>query len=53
MPTAEIIDDIAIDAPKAFQLFATMLKGAELDETRRSSIASKSTDADKLLALLL
>ena len=53
MPTAEIIDDIAIDAPKAFQLFATMLKGAELDETRRSSIASKSMDADKLLALLL
>jgi len=52
MPTAEIIDDIAIDAPKAFQLFAIMLKGAELDETRRSSIASKSMDSDRLLTLL-
>ncbi|CAL1711469.1 unnamed protein product [Somion occarium] len=53
-PTAEILDDIAIDAPKAFQLFATMLKGAGLDkdEERCTRIASKSTDSDKLLELL-
>ncbi|KAJ3511777.1 hypothetical protein NLJ89_g3905 [Agrocybe chaxingu] len=51
-PIAELIDDIAIDAPKAFQLFATMLKGASLDEARRSNIATKSMDSDRLLALL-
>ncbi|KXN87473.1 Eukaryotic translation initiation factor 4 gamma [Leucoagaricus sp. SymC.cos] len=51
VPCAEIIDDVAIDAPKAFQLFAIMVKGAELDEERRSRLASKSMD-DKLLALL-
>ena len=52
LPVAEIIDDIAIDAPKAFQLFAMMIKGAGLDETRRSNLASKSVDSDKLLALI-
>jgi len=51
-PIAEIIDDIAIDAPKAFQLFAMMIKGAGLDEARRTNLASKSIDSDKLLALL-
>ncbi|KAF5355138.1 hypothetical protein D9756_005480 [Leucocoprinus leucothites] len=51
-PCAESIDDIAIDAPKAFQLFAVMIKGAELDEERRSRLASKSMDSDKLLGLL-
>ena len=51
-PIAEIIDDIAIDAPKAFQLFAMMIKGADFDEERRSRVASKSIDSDKLLALL-
>ncbi|KAF8967966.1 hypothetical protein BDZ97DRAFT_484089 [Flammula alnicola] len=51
-PIAELIDDIAIDAPKAFQLFALMIKGASLDEERRSNLASKSMDSDKLLALL-
>ena len=52
MPVAEIIDDIAIDAPKAFQLFAIMVKGAKLDEERRKNLASKSMDSDKLLGLL-
>jgi len=51
-PIAEIIDDIAIDAPKAFQLFAMMIKGAEFNEERRLRVASKSIDSDKLLALL-
>lgn len=52
-PIAESIDDIAIDAPKAVQLFALMLKGAKLDEGRISTIASKSMDnSEKLLSLL-
>ena len=51
-PTAEIIEDIAIDAPKAWSLFATMVNGAELDEEHRTRLASKSTDSDKLLGLL-
>ena len=52
-PIAEIIEDIAIDAPKAWALFATMVNGAELDEEHRTRLASKSTDSDKLLASLL
>ena len=51
-PVAEIIDDIAIDAPKAFQLFAMMIKGASLGQERLASLASKSSDSDKFLALL-
>ena len=50
-PVAEIIDDIAIDAPKAFQLFAMMIKGASLGQERLANLASKSSDSDKLLAL--
>ena len=52
LPCAEIIGDIAIDAPKAFQLFAMMIKGAEFDEERRSRLVASSTDSDKLLGLL-
>ena len=54
LPVAEILDDIAIDAPKAFQIMATMMKGAGLDkdEERRTRIAQKSMDSDKLLGLL-
>jgi translation initiation factor 4G len=51
-PVAEIIDDIAIDAPKAFQLLAMMVKGAGLDQERLANLASKSLDSDKFLALL-
>ena len=51
-PIAEVIDDIAIDAPKAFQLFAMMINGAGLDEARRTNLAAKSIDSNKLLALL-
>ncbi|KAI8970822.1 hypothetical protein BD414DRAFT_501765 [Trametes punicea] len=53
-PTAEIIDDIAIDAPKALNLFATMMKGAHLheEEERRARLTSKSLDSDKLVSLL-
>ena len=51
-PTAEIIEDIAIDAPKAWTLFVMMVKGADLDEEHRTRLSSKSTDSDKLLSLL-
>ena len=51
-PVAEIIDDIAIDAPKAFQLLAMMVKGAGLNQERLTNLASKSLDSDKFLALL-
>ncbi|TFY60150.1 hypothetical protein EVG20_g7524 [Dentipellis fragilis] len=53
MPLAEIIDDVAIDAPKALELFAVMVKGAGLheDEERRTRIAEKSTDSAKLQGL--
>ena len=51
-PVAEIIDDIAIDAPKAFQLLAMMIKAADLDQERLLNLASKSSDSDKFLALL-
>ena len=54
LPIAELLDDIAIDAPRAFQIMATMMKGAGLDkdEERRTKIAQKSMDSDKLLELL-
>jgi len=53
-PVAELLDDIAIDAPKAFQIMATMMKGAGLDkdEEQRTRVAEKSMDSDKLLELL-
>jgi translation initiation factor 4G len=49
---AEIIDDLAIDAPTAPKLFALIVKGANLNEERRTRIASKSMEPDKLIALL-
>ena len=53
VPIAEMLDDIAIDAPKAFDLMAIMVNGACLDEERRTRIASKSVDnSEKLLVLL-
>ncbi|KAH9942185.1 uncharacterized protein BXZ73DRAFT_87857 [Epithele typhae] len=54
-PIAEIIDDIAIDAPMALKLFAIMLKGAHLheDEERRTRLVGKSMDSEKLVSLLL
>ncbi len=52
VPTAEVLEDLAIDAPKAFDLMAIMLKGADLDEERRTRIVCKLEDGEKLLALL-
>jgi len=54
LPVAGLLDDIAIDAPMAFQIMATMMKGAGLDKDkwRRGRIAQKSVDGNKLLGLL-
>jgi len=54
LPVAGLLDDIAIDAPMAFQTMATMMKGAGLDKDkwRRGRIAQKSVDGNKLLGLL-
>ncbi|KAI0050434.1 hypothetical protein FA95DRAFT_1603620 [Auriscalpium vulgare] len=51
---AEIIDDVAVDVPKAWTFFVTLLKGAGLDadDARRGRIAEKTMNADKLLGLL-
>ncbi|KAH8110343.1 armadillo-type protein [Phellopilus nigrolimitatus] len=51
IPAAELLDDIAIDAAKAFDLMVIMMKGAKLNEERRMPIASKSMDDDKPLSL--
>ena len=55
MPVAELLDDIAIDAPKAFEYMAVMLKGAGFDgsEERLRRIAEKAMNSDKLLRLVV
>ncbi|KAK0486264.1 armadillo-type protein [Armillaria novae-zelandiae] len=47
----EFLEDIAIDAPMAFELMATMMKGPAFDDKQRTRLASK-TDGTKLLRLL-
>ena len=51
MPMAELLDDIAIDAPNAFKYMAILLKGAgfDKDKERLIQLAGKSMDSDKLL----
>ncbi|KAF9031266.1 ARM repeat-containing protein [Hymenopellis radicata] len=50
---AEFLDDITIDAPKAPNLLAIMIKGADLSEEQRTRIASKSEESGaKLLGLI-
>ncbi|KAL0955886.1 hypothetical protein HGRIS_002084 [Hohenbuehelia grisea] len=51
-PVAEVVEDIAIDAPKAWNLLAIMIKGASLDKDAQGRLASKTADSDKLIALL-
>lgn len=51
-PIAEILYDIAIDAPKAPTYFADWVKTANLDAEACSRLAALSTDNDALLALL-
>ena len=52
--TAEFLDDIAVDAPKAPTYFVKMMQGAGLDkdEERRTRLLSKSMDSEKLLGML-
>ncbi|KAG1846582.1 armadillo-type protein [Suillus subalutaceus] len=54
LPMAEFLDDIAIDAPKAFDYMAIMLKGAgfENEPERLQRIASKLEDSNKLVSLV-
>lgn len=47
----EFLEDIAIDAPMAFNLMAIMMKGPAFDDEQRTRLASK-TDSAKLLGLL-
>jgi len=51
---AGFLDDTVIDAPKAFQIMATLMKGAGLDGDveRRTRIAQESTNGEKLLELI-
>ncbi|KAJ7350760.1 hypothetical protein DFH08DRAFT_695670, partial [Mycena albidolilacea] len=51
-PLVEILEDIAIDAPKAPINMALMLKAASFDSERTARIAAKSMEPDSLLALL-
>ncbi|KAG6920218.1 hypothetical protein DXG01_004987 [Tephrocybe rancida] len=52
MPIAELIDDITIDAPKAFTSLATVVKSAGLDEESKGRLAAKSLDDTKFLELI-
>jgi translation initiation factor 4G len=51
---AEILDDLAIDIPKAWSYFAVLLKcsGLDQDEERRMRLGEKTTNPDKLNELL-
>ncbi|EPT00370.1 hypothetical protein FOMPIDRAFT_1049691 [Fomitopsis schrenkii] len=51
-PTVEILDDIAIDTPKAFSLMAIMISGARLDRERCVRLASRIENSDMLLSLV-
>ncbi|KAI9463260.1 ARM repeat-containing protein [Lactarius psammicola] len=47
---AELLDDLAVDIPKAWSYFAILLKGSGLDqdEERYARIAEKTLDPDRL-----
>ncbi|KAF7315030.1 MI domain-containing protein [Mycena indigotica] len=49
-PLAEILEDIAIDAPKAPNYFALIMKLVTFDDERQKRVAEKTGDVDKLLA---
>ncbi|KAL4079170.1 hypothetical protein J3A83DRAFT_4207610 [Scleroderma citrinum] len=56
IPMVELLEDIAIDAPKAFDYMAIMLKGAgfDKDEERLKRIVEKAMDSsDRLHRLVL
>ena len=51
---ATVLNDLAVDIPKAWSYFAILLRGSGLDqdEERRVRIAEKTMDPDKLNSLL-
>ena len=49
IPTAKILDDIAIDVPKAFGLMAIMMNGAQLDEEQWHRLSVNAEDHVKLI----
>ena len=51
---AELLDDLAVDIPKAWQYFAILVKGSGLDqdEERYTRIAEKTMSPDRLTQLL-
>jgi translation initiation factor 4G len=51
---AELLDDLAVDIPKAWSYFVILLRGSGLDqdEERRGRMAEKTMDPDKLDRLL-
>jgi translation initiation factor 4G len=51
---AELLDDLAVDIPKAWSYFAILLKGSGLDqdEEQYARIAEKTMDPDRLNQLL-
>lgn len=53
-PIAELLDDIAVDASNAYDLFSVLMKSAGLDkdEERRAQIVMKLMDSDRLVMLL-
>lgn len=51
-PTVDMIKDISTDSSKAWSLFATMAKGAQLDEEHRMRLAAKLLDGNEFLGFL-
>jgi translation initiation factor 4G len=51
---AELLDDLAVDIPKAWHYFAILVKGSGLDqdEERYARISEKTMDPDRLTQLL-
>jgi len=54
IPVVEFLDDIAIDAPKAFEYIAIMLRGAGLEKEpeRLQQLASKLEDSNRLVSFM-
>ena len=53
VPITEMIEDIAIDAPKAYAFLSTIIKSTALAEERQTALALKSMASDELLPLLI
>lgn len=51
---AELLDDIAVDAPNAYDIFSVLIKstGLDKDEERRTRIVTTLVDSGRLITLL-